>query len=167
MKEKKKKGLVTCWGSYSTRESHQALIKASSPLTKCPVLDIAIWFCIFPYIYATPCYRVYHLLRTLPTSNMAGSPVAAVVSPLGQSVQEMSMNGNEPPPQYFLKENSIHPMDSFLPSDPIPIIDISLLSSSSSLSSRGGEEEELQKLKSALTSWGCFQVLVSAYSKSL
>ncbi|KAL6331536.1 hypothetical protein AAG906_011476 [Vitis piasezkii] len=97
---------------------------------------------------------------------MAGSPVAAVVSPLGQSVQEMSMNGNEPPPQYFLKENSIQPMDSFHPSDPIPIIDISLLSSSSSLSSKGGEEEELQKLKSTLTSWGCFQAVGHGISSS-
>ena len=111
-------------------------------------------------------YCVYHLLG-IPqhTLNMAGSPVATVVPPLAQSVQEMSVNGNEPPPQYFLKENSIQPMDSYLPSDPIPIIDISLLSSSS-LSSKGGEEE-LEKLKSTLISWGCFQVLVSAYSKTL
>ncbi|XP_034699138.1 protein SRG1-like isoform X2 [Vitis riparia] len=95
---------------------------------------------------------------------MAGSPVATVVPPLAQSVQEMSVNGNEPPPQYFLKENSIQPMDSFLPSDPIPIIDISLLSSSS-LSSKGGEEE-LQKLKSTLTSWGCFQAVGHGLSSS-
>ncbi|RVW43754.1 hypothetical protein CK203_074056 [Vitis vinifera] len=45
-------------------------------------------------------------------------------------------------------------MDSFLPSDAISIIDISLLSSSS-LSSKG--EDELQKIKSALTSWRCFE----------
>ena len=93
---------------------------------------------------------------------MARSLGATDVGSLAKSLQEMSMNGTEPPPQYFLKENSIKPMDSFLPSDPIPIIDISLFSSSSSLSSKEGEDE-LEKLKSALTSWGCFQVLVSTH----
>ena len=67
-----------------------------------------------------------------------------------------------PPPQYFPKGNSIKPMDSFLPKDAIPMIDISLLSSSS-LSSKG--DDELQKLKLALTSWCCFEVLVSTYLK--
>ncbi|RVX05110.1 hypothetical protein CK203_020078 [Vitis vinifera] len=66
-----------------------------------------------------------------------------------------------PPPQYFPKESSIKPMDSFLPSDAIPMIDISLLSSSS-LSSKG--DDELQKLKLALTSWCCFEKFMSHVS---
>ncbi|KAL6331537.1 hypothetical protein AAG906_011477 [Vitis piasezkii] len=85
---------------------------------------------------------------------MAGSLGATDVVSIAKSLQEMSMNGTD-----------IKPMDSFLPSDPIPIIDISLLSSSSSLSSKEGEDE-LEKLKSALTSWGCFQAIGHGISSS-
>ncbi|KAK7264854.1 hypothetical protein RJT34_32467 [Clitoria ternatea] len=73
-----------------------------------------------------------------------------------KSVQEMSMNGDEPPSQYLVKGNSFGSvMDSSI-LIPIPIIDVSLLSS----------ECELEKLRSALSSVGCFQAIGHGMSDS-
>jgi len=68
---------------------------------------------------------------------------------VAKSVQEMSMEGDEPPPQYIVKGNSFGSKDSSA-LIPIPIIDVSLLSS----------EGELHSLRSSLTSAGCFQVWI-------
>jgi hypothetical protein len=62
-------------------------------------------------------------------------------------MEEMLLNSQMPPPQFLVKEISDGSTDSS-PPVPIPIVDVSLLSS----------EEELKKLRSALSSWGCFQV---------
>lgn len=81
----------------------------------------------------------------------------AAVVPLSKNVQEMSINGDEPPARYIVKDGSLGPATSSSPLVPIPVIDLSLLSLSSSLSSKE-EVDELEKLKSALGTWGCFQV---------
>ena len=81
---------------------------------------------------------------------------------LPKSVQEMSIDGDEPPQQYIVRDNNFGPIDTSPPLAPIPVIDISLFSSSpSSLqSSKEEEEKELERLRSALSTWGCFQVLI-------
>ncbi|GAU11929.1 hypothetical protein TSUD_195530 [Trifolium subterraneum] len=66
-----------------------------------------------------------------------------------RSIQEMSMDDDEPPSQYLVKGNSFGPKEEDSSTlIPIPIIDVSLLSS----------QDELEKLRSALSSAGCFQV---------
>ncbi|KAJ9141036.1 hypothetical protein P3X46_031619 [Hevea brasiliensis] len=77
-------------------------------------------------------------------SEVVEAPVSSNES-LSKYVQEMSIDGDEPPPRYIVKE---FPNPS-PPSASIPVIDLSLLSSA----------EVLGKLKSALSSWGCFQVV--------
>lgn len=71
---------------------------------------------------------------------------------LPKSVQELSMDGDEPPSKYLVKGSSFGSKISSTPI-PIPIIDVSLLSS----------EEELEKLRSALSSAGCFQVRINLF----
>lgn len=83
---------------------------------------------------------------------MAGNPLPAEGVALSKSVQEMSISGDEPPPQFIVKESSSGFANNSPPSvELIPIIDINLLSS----------EYELEKLRSALSAGGCFQVLIS------
>ncbi|KAF5482258.1 hypothetical protein F2P56_002843 [Juglans regia] len=83
---------------------------------------------------------------------MAGTLLSAeALSALHKSVEEMSVDGDSPPPQFIVKESSSIVSTYSSPSVPIPIIDISLLSSQDS--------EELQKLRSALSSGGCFQAI--------
>lgn len=69
---------------------------------------------------------------------------------MAKTAHELSLDGDEPPPRYFVKQSPFGLIDSSISSVSIPIIDLSLLSSSN--------EDELKKLGSALTSWGCFQV---------
>lgn len=79
-------------------------------------------------------------------------PLADVL--LSRRVQEMVLKGEEPPSLYICREgDTTKDVSAALSS--IPIIDLSLFSSSAPSSE---QEEELQKLKSALLSWGCFQV---------
>ncbi|XP_039053703.1 codeine O-demethylase-like [Hibiscus syriacus] len=74
---------------------------------------------------------------------------------LSRRVQEMVLNGEEPESLYICRdEKEAANVPSPLP--PIPVIDLNLLSYSP-LTSKA--EEELQKLKSALCSWGCFQAI--------
>ncbi|EEF28712.1 conserved hypothetical protein [Ricinus communis] len=83
---------------------------------------------------------------------------------MSKYVQEMSIDGDEPHARYIIKD-ILNPSP---PSVSIPVIDLSLLSS---LSSKGAEE--LDKLKEALSSWGCFQMkqivelLLKATARSL
>ncbi|KAK2385630.1 2-oxoglutarate (2OG) and Fe(II)-dependent oxygenase superfamily protein [Trifolium repens] len=72
-----------------------------------------------------------------------------LVSELSKSILEMSMNGDEPPSEYLIKGNSFGSKEDSSTLIPIPIIDVSLLSS----------QGELEKLKSALSSVGCFQAI--------
>ncbi|GAU11927.1 hypothetical protein TSUD_195510 [Trifolium subterraneum] len=72
-----------------------------------------------------------------------------LVSELPKSILEMSMNGDEPPSEYLVKGNSFGSKEDSSTLIPIPIIDVSLLSS----------QGELEKLRSALSSVGCFQAI--------
>ena len=89
---------------------------------------------------------------------MAGIPLLSDGVPLSKSVQEMSINSDEPPPEFHVKDSSFGCTDSFdlSASVLVPVIDLSLLLSS---------KDELEKLRLALESVGCFQVLYSFSSK--
>ncbi|KAE8709156.1 Calcium-binding EF-hand family protein isoform 1 [Hibiscus syriacus] len=76
---------------------------------------------------------------------------------LSKRVQEMVINGEEPESLYICRDEK-EAANGSSPLAPIPIIDLNLLSSSQ-LTSKAEEEKELQKLKSALCSWGCFQAI--------
>lgn len=65
---------------------------------------------------------------------------------LEKRVQEMAINGERPDSPYICRDGK----DDASPLAPIPIVDLSIISK---------EEEELQKLRSALSSWGCFQAI--------
>lgn len=83
---------------------------------------------------------------------------AAGTDHLSNSVQEMSINGNEPPQEYTVKDGNFGYIESSPPLGSIPIINISLFLPSSSHDPKQ-VEKELQKLRSALSSSaGCFQV---------
>lgn len=69
------------------------------------------------------------------------------------TLQEMALDVDEPPSRFIVKESKFGLVDCSPPSALIPTIDISLLSSASPAS-----DEESEKLRSALDSWGCFQV---------
>ncbi|XVF34555.1 hypothetical protein REPUB_Repub18cG0069000 [Reevesia pubescens] len=90
---------------------------------------------------------------------MAGMPLLSDGIPPSKSVQEMSMNGDEPPPEFYVEDSSLVCTDSsdLSASVSVPIIDISLL-----LSSR----DELEKLRLALASGGCFQAIGHGISSS-
>ncbi|XP_022755203.1 protein SRG1-like isoform X2 [Durio zibethinus] len=78
---------------------------------------------------------------------------------LPKSVQEMSMNGDEPPPEFHVKDNSFGCTYSsdLAASGSVPVIDLSLLLSS---------KDELEKLRLALESVGCFQAIGHGISSS-
>ncbi|KAF7147287.1 hypothetical protein RHSIM_Rhsim03G0252500 [Rhododendron simsii] len=81
---------------------------------------------------------------------------------LPKSVQEMSIKADEPPQPFNVRDDvPFGPVDISPPSASIPTIDISLFSPlpSSLESSIQETEKELDKLRSALSSWGCFQVI--------
>ncbi|CAK7356959.1 unnamed protein product [Dovyalis caffra] len=86
------------------------------------------------------------------------APPAEVL--LSKRVQEMVLNGEEPQRPYICRDDGTK---EAIPSPPslIPIIDISLLSSSEPCSA-----QELQRLRSALSSWGCFQAIGHGIPKS-
>ncbi|KAI6689888.1 hypothetical protein NL676_026716 [Syzygium grande] len=80
---------------------------------------------------------------------------------LSKRVQEMVINQEEPPHLYICRKSGEaageDQEEGDVSSDPlsqIPLIDLSILSSSSSPSSE--HDGELQKLRLALSSWGCF-----------
>ncbi|XP_050232825.1 codeine O-demethylase-like [Mercurialis annua] len=84
---------------------------------------------------------------------MAGSIVPPAQVLLSRRVQEMVLHGEEPPQPYMGRDDSTYDVSVPPPYMP-PIIDLSLLSPDSSTA-----EDELQKLRSALSSWGCIQVI--------
>ncbi|XVF88283.1 hypothetical protein PTKIN_Ptkin19aG0037500 [Pterospermum kingtungense] len=89
--------------------------------------------------------------------------MAAEAVSVSKSVEQVSVAGDEPPSEYIVKDSflgSVHPSP---PLSPFPIIDISLFSSPSP-----AEEvnKELEKLKSALSSSGCFQAIGHGISSS-
>ena len=74
--------------------------------------------------------------------------MAGLVLPVERVSKGIPINGDNPPQEFFVKESAFGSVDSSPPMIPIPVIDLRLLSS----------ETELEKLRSALSSWGCFQV---------
>lgn len=81
---------------------------------------------------------------------------------LSKRVQEMVLNGEEPPALYVCRDGDVSKEVSSALSS-IPIIDVSLLSTSAPSTKK---EEELEKLRSALCSWGCFQAIGHGISSS-
>ncbi|KAM3194910.1 hypothetical protein ACQJBY_071135 [Aegilops geniculata] len=72
---------------------------------------------------------------------------------LPNSVQQLAANMQEPPSQYLLREQELlgaHLAGAEMP-EPVPTIDLGLLSASN-------DPEEAAKLRSALQTWGFFQV---------
>jgi hypothetical protein len=86
-------------------------------------------------------------------TKMAGVSALPAKILLSKRVQEMVLNDEEPQKPYISRNDSTIEVIPSPPSDLIPIIDLSLLSSSEPCSA-----QELQRLRSALCSWGCFQV---------
>ena len=72
---------------------------------------------------------------------------------LSKGVQELVINGGQPPDNYVYKNSTGGVPDVHTPLTEIPVIDLGNLKSSATT-----VEEELEKLRSALSSWGCFQV---------
>lgn len=92
---------------------------------------------------------------------MAGVSVLPLDVLLAKRVQEMVLKGEDPPQPYICRDgDGSEDVSSSL--SPIPIIDLSLFSSSAPETT----EKELQKLKSALSSWGCFQATGHGISTS-
>ncbi|KAK3039962.1 hypothetical protein RJ639_027152, partial [Escallonia herrerae] len=96
------------------------------------------------------------------TEKMAQSLFHSEMASLAKTAHELSIDGDEPPPRYIVKDSPFGSIDASLPSAPVPVIDISLLSSASLVSSN----EELETLISALSSWGCFQAIGHGISDS-
>lgn len=70
-----------------------------------------------------------------------------------ETEQELIISGKESLENYIQKGSDAGTFDASLPPLEIPIIDFGLLTSPSSSS------QELEKLRSALCSWGCFQAI--------
>ncbi|GMY35776.1 protein SRG1-like [Fagus crenata] len=68
-----------------------------------------------------------------------------------KTVQELVLSGEELPGNYIQKDRNGVDLD--VPLVEIPVVDLGLLTSLST------SKEELEKLQSALSSWGCFQVI--------
>ncbi|KAE8664334.1 2-oxoglutarate and Fe(II)-dependent oxygenase superfamily protein isoform 2 [Hibiscus syriacus] len=90
---------------------------------------------------------------------MAGKSLFFDGVPLSKSVQEMSVNGDEPPSEFHVKNSSSGGTDSsyLLSTVSVPIIDLRFLLSS---------KDELEKLRLALESGGCFQAIGHEMSSS-
>ena len=78
-----------------------------------------------------------------------------------KSVDQMSGSGEEPPPEYIVKDSKFGSIETSPPLGPFPVVDLTVFSHSSSSSSSSQDlEQELAKLRSSLSSaGGCFQVL--------
>jgi hypothetical protein len=76
-----------------------------------------------------------------------------------KSAQELALNPENVPNNYIHKEGGVGFRDALLPSESddidIPVVDIGNLTSPSTA------QQELHKLRSALSSWGLFQVNLS------
>ncbi|KVH93750.1 protein SRG1-like [Cynara cardunculus var. scolymus] len=77
-----------------------------------------------------------------------------------KTAQQMAIDGDQPPSKYIFNNNTIYanfgPLETSPPFAPVPIIDVTRLSSTSDQNDR---KTELAKLRSALTTWGCFQAV--------
>lgn len=86
---------------------------------------------------------------------MAGvSPPLTAEALLSKRVQEMVLTGEEPSGPFICRNTEDEEDDDSTQNSPIPIIQLAKLSAKES-------KQELDKLKSALSTWGCFQVFKS------
>lgn len=85
---------------------------------------------------------------------MAASSPPPRVESLSKPVQQLVINGEQVPENYIHRNTDDGPIGASFPVTEIPIIDLGLLTSSSPTG-----EPELEKLRSALSSWGCFQAI--------
>ena len=88
---------------------------------------------------------------------------ASIVPPeilLTRRVQELVLNGEELPPPYVCRDDDPKQVISSTLCS-IPIIDFGLLLSSPTPDNIAQQKQQLQKLRLALSSWGCFQVYLS------
>ncbi|KAF7814392.1 protein SRG1-like [Senna tora] len=88
---------------------------------------------------------------------------------LSKRVQEMAINGEQPPSPYVRRDDADSSItQQQVPSAlcPLPLIDLGLLSSSPT-TPIAEQNHELEKLRSALSSWGCFQAINHGVSSSL
>ncbi|TMW89070.1 hypothetical protein EJD97_017697 [Solanum chilense] len=74
---------------------------------------------------------------------------------LSKRVQEMVLHGEEPQGPYICRSGEDDEKEDIMDTSLIPIIDQNLLSSSTPSDNK--REQELDKLGSTLSSWGCFQ----------
>ncbi|XP_043720550.1 protein SRG1-like isoform X2 [Telopea speciosissima] len=87
---------------------------------------------------------------------------------LGKPVQELAaINGREPPPRYIIRDGDHNETIDGNPSlsSSIPTVDLQLLSSPSTPANE--KEAEMEKLGSALRSWGFFQAIGHGIPSSL
>ncbi|KAJ4709094.1 2-oxoglutarate (2OG) and Fe(II)-dependent oxygenase superfamily protein [Melia azedarach] len=84
---------------------------------------------------------------------MAETSFPAKTETISKTVQDLIISGQELPQNYIYKGSDAATLGASQPLGQIPIIDIGLLTSPSS------SREELDKLRSALSFWGCFQAI--------
>ncbi|KAI3714892.1 hypothetical protein L6452_21853 [Arctium lappa] len=76
-----------------------------------------------------------------------------------KTAQQMAIDGDEPPSKYIFnintKNTNFGPLETSHPFAPVPVIDVGCLFSTSD---QDDPKTELAKLRSALITWGCFQV---------
>ncbi|KAI3889022.1 hypothetical protein MKX03_012455 [Papaver bracteatum] len=91
------------------------------------------------------------------TEGVLSSPLQAQTAQL-KYVHELAVSGEEPPPKYIQKDivNVMGKQVTEVDSLSLPIIDISRFTPDASIEEK---EEEMEKLKSALSSWGMFQAI--------
>ncbi|KAK9078809.1 hypothetical protein SSX86_002867 [Deinandra increscens subsp. villosa] len=82
-----------------------------------------------------------------------------------KTAQQMSTDGDHPPSKYIFNPTSTKfgPLQTSPPFAPIPIIDLTRLVSSPD---QNDQQSELSKLRSALSTWGCFQAVNHGLSDS-
>ncbi|KAK4374714.1 hypothetical protein RND71_005391 [Anisodus tanguticus] len=96
---------------------------------------------------------------------MAAFSVPPVEVLLSKRVQEMVLHGEEPLGPYICRSGKdVGENEDIMSTSPVPIIDLNRLCSSKI--SDKEREEELEKLRSALSSWGCFQGIGHGISAS-
>ncbi|KAL6996647.1 hypothetical protein U1Q18_006778 [Sarracenia purpurea var. burkii] len=92
---------------------------------------------------------------------MAGASLLPAEVLLSKRVQELVLNGEDPPAPYISRDGTDPDTteDAYSTGfSPVPVVDLGVLSRSPAPSTEE-YDDELQKLKSALHSWGCFQAI--------
>lgn len=97
-----------------------------------------------------------YIISSLILIDVFSSAMAANDSLPAKTAQQMAMDSDQPPSKYiFNNTTKFGPLETSPPFAPVPVIDISRLYSSSK---QGDQATELDKLRLALATWGCFQV---------